>query len=174
MPALIIIGCIVLLFVFLFSVHAYITIEMTDDVALTVRVLGIPIKILPAKPKTYNIKNYTLKKIRKRDAKAAAKAAKKAEAKKKKQAEKEQKKAEKKAELAKLSKEELRALKEKKKEGKPALTDLISLVCRVTGLFFSRFFGKIRIKVAMLHVRIGASDAMQAAVIYGAANQAVQ
>jgi len=91
MPALIIIGCIILFFVFLFTVHAYITIEMTDDVALTVRVLGIPIRILPKKPKTYNTKNYTLKKIRKRDAKAAAKAAKKAEAKKKKQAEKEQK-----------------------------------------------------------------------------------
>ena len=174
MPALIIIGCIILFFVFLFTVHAYITIEMTDDVALTVRVLGIPIRILPKKPKTYNIKNYTLKKIRKRDAKAAAKAAKKAEAKKKKQAEKEQKKAEKKAELAKLSKEELKALKEKKKAGKPALTDLISLVCHVAGLFFSRFFGKLRIKVAMLHVRVGAADAMQAALIYGAANQAVQ
>ena len=174
MPALIVIGCIILFFVFLFTVHAYITIRMTDDVALTVRVLGIPIKILPKKPKTYNIKNYTLKKIRKRDAKAALKAAKKAEAKKKKAADKEQKKAEKKAELAKLSKEELRALKEKKKEGRPALTDLISLVCRVAGLFFSRFFGKLRIKVAMLHVRVGAADAMQAALIYGAANQAVQ
>ena len=116
MPALIVIGCIILFFVFLFTVHAYITIRMTDDVALTVRVLGIPIRILPKKPKTYNIKNYTLKKIRKRDAKAALKAAKKAEAKKKKAADKEQKKAEKKAELAKLSKEELRALKEKKKE----------------------------------------------------------
>ena len=174
MPALIVIGCIILFFVFLFTVHAYITIEMKEDMALTVRVLGIPIKILPKKPKTYNIKKYTLKKIRKRDAKAAAKAAKKAESKKKKKAEKEQKKAEKKAELAKLSKEELRALKEKKKAGKPALTDLISLVCRVAGLFFSRFFGKLRIKVAMLHVRVGASDAMQAALIYGGANQAVQ
>lgn len=174
MPALIVIGCIILFFVFLFTVHAFITIEMTDDVALTVRVLGIPIKILPKKPKTYNVKNYTLKKIRKRDAKAAKKAAKKAENKKKKQAEKEQKKAEKKAELAKLSKEEIRALKEKKKAGRPALTDLISLVTRVVGLFFSRFFGKLHIKVAMLHVRVGAADAMQAALIYGAANQAVQ
>ena len=90
----IIIGCIVLLFVLLFTVHAYITIEMTDDMALTVRVLGIPIRILPKKPKTYKISHYTLKKIRKRDEKAAKKAAQKAENKKKKKAEKEQKKAE--------------------------------------------------------------------------------
>ncbi len=170
----IVIGCIILFFVFLFTVHAYVTIEMADDMALTIRILGIPIKILPKKPKTYKISNYTLKKIRKRDAKAAKKAAKKAESKKKKKDEKEQKKAEKKAELAKMTKEERQALKEKKKAGKPALTDLIPLICRVLKLFFSRFFGKLHIKVAKLHVRVGASDAMQAAVIYGVANQAVQ
>ena len=56
MTGWIIFGCIVLFFVFLFTVHAYITIEMADDMALTVRVLGIPIRILPKKPKTYNIK----------------------------------------------------------------------------------------------------------------------
>ena len=174
MIPLIVIGCIILFFVFLFTVHAYVTIEMADDMALTIRILGIPIKILPKKPKTYNIKKYTLKKIRKRDAKAAQKAIKKAESKKKKKAAKEQKKAEKKAELAKLSKEELRERKEKKKASRPALTDLIPLVCRVLGLFFSRFFGKLHIKVAKLHVRVGAADAMQAAVIFGVANQAVQ
>ena len=174
MPALIIIGCIVLFFVILFTVRINVRIVMKDDTALSLRILGIPVKLLPKKEKTYNPKDYTLEKIRKRDAKAAAKAIKKAESKKKKQAEKEKKKAEKKAELAKLTKEELRAMKEKKKAGRPALTDLISLVCRVLKLFFSRFFGKLHIKVAMLHVRVGAADAMQTAVIYGAANQAVQ
>ena len=174
MTGWIIFGCIVLFFVFLFTVHAYVTIDMAEEMALTVRVLGIPIRILPKKPKTYNLKKYTLKKIRKRDEKEAKKAAKKAASKKKKKAEKEQKKADKKAELAKLSKEERRALKEKKKASRPALTNLIPLVCRVLGLFFSRFFGKLRIKVARLHVRVGAADAMQAAVIYGVVNQSVQ
>ena len=174
MTGWIIFGCIVLFFVFLFTVHAYITIEMVDDMALTVRILGIPIKILPKKPKTYNPKHYTLKKIRKRDAKAAKKAAKKAAAKQKKKDEKAKEKADKKAELAKMSKEERRALKEKKKASRPALTDLIPLVCKTLGLFFSRFFGKLHIKIAKLHVRVGAADAMQAAVIYGAVNQSVQ
>lgn len=174
MIPLIVIGCIILFFVFLFTVHAYITIEMTDDMALTVRVLGIPIRILPKKPKTYNIKHYSLKKIRKREEKAAKKAAKAAENKKKKQAAKEEKQAAKKAELAKLTKEELRERKAQKKAGRPALTDLIPLACKTLGLFFSRFFGKLHIKVAMLHVRVGAADAMQAAIIYATANQAVQ
>ncbi len=174
MTAWIVVGCIILFFVLLFTVHAYITIEMKEDMALTVRVLGIPIRILPKKPKTYKTSRYTLKKIRKRDEKAAKKAAKKAAAKQKKKAEKAQKKADKKAELAKMTREERKALKAKKKASKPALTDLISLICRILKLFFSRFFGKLHIKVARLHVRVGASDAMQAAVIYGVANQSVQ
>ena len=79
MPALIVIGCIILFFVVLFTVHINVRIAMGDDMTLVLKVFGIPIKILPKKPKTYNPKNYTLKKIRKRDAKAAEKAAKAAE-----------------------------------------------------------------------------------------------
>ena len=80
MPALIVIGCIILFFVVLFTVHINVRIAMSDDMTLTLKVFGIPIKILPKKPKTYNPKDYTLKKIRKRDAKAAEKAAKAAKA----------------------------------------------------------------------------------------------
>ncbi len=176
MTGWIIFGCIVLFFIILFTVHAYITVDMPDggDMALSVRVLFIKLKILPKKEKTYNIKNYSLKKIRKRDAKAAKKAAKQAVKKKKKAAEKAEKKAKKKEELAKLTKAERKARKAKKKASRPALTDLIPLVCRVLKLFVSRFFGKLHIKVARLHVRVGAADAMQTAVMYGVANQAVQ
>lgn len=174
MTGWIIFGCVILFFVFLFTVHAYVTVEMVDDMALTVRVLGIPIKILPKKPKTYKISNYTLKKIRKRDEKAAKKAEKKAAKKAKKKVKKAEEKAEKKAKLDAMTKEERRALKEKKKAGKPPLTELIPLALRTLGLFCSRFFGKLHIKVAMLHVRVGAADAMQAAVMYGVVNQSVQ
>ncbi len=174
MPALIVIGCILLLFIILFTVHINVSVAMGDDMTLVLRVFGIPIKILPKKPKTYDPKNYTLKKIRKRDAKAAEKEAKAAEKKKKKQAEKEREKAEKEAEEAKKTPEEKKAEKAAKKASKPAITDLISLALNVAKLFFSRFFGKLHLKVAMLHVRVGASDAMSAAVIYGVANQAVQ
>ena len=97
MPALIIIGCIVLLFVILFTVHINVNVAMSDDMTLIVRVFGIPIKILPKKPKTYNPKNYTLKKIRKRDQLAAEKEALKEEQKKAKKAKKDAEAAEKKA-----------------------------------------------------------------------------
>lgn len=172
--ALIIVGCIVLFFVFIFTVHAFITLDIAEDTALSVRVLFLRIKILPKKEKSYNIKNYSLKKIRKRDEKEKKRAAKAALKKKEKAEAKAKKKAEKKAKLAAMTKEERRALKAMKKASKPALGDLIPLVCRVLGVFCSRFFGKLRIKVARLNVRVGAADAMQAAVLYGVANQSVQ
>lgn len=168
--ALIIVGCIILFFVFIFTVHAFITLDIGESTALSVRVLFLRFKILPKKEKSYKIKDYSLKKIRKRDEKARKKAA-AAALKKKKKAEK---KAQKKAELDAMTREERRALKALKKASKPALGDLIPLICRVLGTFFSRFFGKIHIKVARLNVRIGAADAMQTAVLYGVANQSVQ
>ena len=167
-------GGIVLFFVLLFTVHAYITLEMREEMALTIRVLGIPIRILPKKPKVYKPSHYTLKKIRKRDAKAAKKEAEKAAKKKAKALEKAKKKADKKAELAKLTRAERRARKAEKKASKPSLGEFIALTCRVIGLFFNRFFGKLHIKVAMLHVRVGAADAMQTAILFGVANQSVQ
>ena len=170
----IIFGCIVLLFVIIFTVHIHITIEMADDMALTIRVLGIPIRILPKKPKVYNLNNYTLKKIRKRDEAKAKKAAKKAENAKKKKAKKEQKKREKEAADALLTKEELAARKAAKKAGQPPIMDLIVLAARVAGLFFSRFFGKIHIKVARLHVKVGAADAMSCAVMTAVVDRSIK
>ncbi len=164
-----VLGFIVLLFVLLFSVHAYITIDLKDEFALTVKVLGIPLRILPKKPKKYKIKKYTLKKIRKRDIKAAKAQAKKAEAAKKKAEEK----AKKKAELAAMSKAERKALKKAKKAKRPKMTEFIPLVARVAKLFFSRFFGKLHIKVARLNIRVGGGDAMAVAMTYGMVNQSV-
>lgn len=170
MTALIVIGCILLLFIILFTAHAHITIELTDEFYLTVRFLGLRIRILPKKQKKYKLRHYSLKKIRKRERKAAKKAAKKA----KKQAEKARKKAELAAEEAALSPEERKARKRAKKAKRPKLTDLIPLVARVAGLFSSRFFGKLHIKVARIHIKVAAADAMTAAVLYGTINQSVQ
>ena len=174
MPALITLCCIVLFFVILFTVRINVRVAMKDDMTLALRVLGIPIKILPKKEKTYNPKDYTLGKIRKRDAKAAEKATKAAEKKRKKKEEKERKKAEEAAERKKLTRRERKALKEQKKASRPPITEMITLSLNVAKLFFSRFFGKLHIRVVKLHVRIGAKDAMTAAVTYGLANQAVQ
>lgn len=173
MVAWIVIACIVLFFVLLFTVHAYITIDLHDDLALTVRVLGIPIRILPKKPKKYKISHYSLKKIRKRDAKAAKKKAKLDAKKAKKAAEKAKKKAEEQEAEAKLTKAEKKALKKEKKAKRPKLTELIPLVARVAGLFFSRFFGKLHIKVARIHIHVGSADAATTAIMYGVIHQSV-
>ena len=174
MPALIIIGCIILFFVFLFSVHILINIQMADEMALTIRVLGIPIRILPKKPKQYKLKNYTLKKIRKRDEAAAKKKKKKAENAAKKKKKKQEAKEKKAAEEALLTKEELAAKKAAKKAGQPKITDMIVLIARVAGLFFSRFFGKFHIKVARLHVTTGAKDAMSIAVTTAVVDKSIK
>lgn len=164
---LIVLACIVLLFVLLFTVHAYIRIQMTDEFGLSIRVLGIPIRILPKKPKKYKISDYTLKKIRKRERKQAKKDAQKREAAKKKAAEKAKKKAEKKAAEAKLTKAEKKALKKAKRAKRPKMTEFIPLVAQVAGLFFSKFFGKIHIKMARLHITVGGKDAANIAMMYG-------
>lgn len=162
MTGWIVLGCIVLFFILLFSIRAYVILKLEDELTLTVRVLGIPIEILSDKPKKYKISQYTLKKIRKRDQLAAEKEALKEEQKKAKKEKKDAEAAEKKAK------------KKKAKESRPSPLQYIPLVCRVLGLFFSRFFGKMHIKVAKLHIRIGTEEAMQTAVLYGLANQAVQ
>ena len=160
---LIVLGCIVLLFVMLFAVHAYIRIQFTDEFGLSIRVLGIPFRILPKKPKKYKISDYTLKKIRKREKKKAKKLAKKsATAKKKAEA-----KAKKKAADAQLTKAEKKARKAEKKAKRPKMTEFIPLVGRVAKLFFSRFFGKIHIKMARLHIKVGGQDAANIALLYG-------
>ncbi len=171
MTALIVIGCILLFFIILFGAHAFITIDVTDEFALTVRFLGIPIRILPKKPKKYKLSHYTLKKIRKRDAAAARKQAKKDAKKAEKKAKKQREKQEKAAEDAKLTREELKARQAAEKAKKPKLTDMIPLIAHVAGLFFSRFFGKLHIKVARIHIKVAA---MTAAVLYGTVNQSVQ
>ncbi len=174
MTALIIVGCILLFFCILFGAHAFITIDVTDEFALTVRFLGIPIRILPKKPKRYKLSQYTLKKIRKRDAAAAKKKEKKEAKKAQKKAKKQREKEEKAAEDAKLTPEERKARRAAEKAKKPKLTDMIPLIAHVAGLFFSRFFGKLHIKVARIHVKVAAGDAMTAAVLFAAVDQSVQ
>lgn len=164
---LIVLGCIVLLFVLLFTLHVSIRIQLTDEFALTVGVLGIKIPILPKKEKKYKLKDYTLKKIRKREKKQAKKDAKKAAAAKKKASEKARKKAEKAEAEAKLTKAEKKALKKAKRAKRPKLTEFIPLTARVAKLFFSKFFGKIHIKMARLHVTVGGKDAASVAIMYG-------
>ena len=178
-----ILGCVilapVLLLLLLLIVRVYVTIVWhEEEFSLYIRLFGIPIRVFPfgeKRKKKYRLSHYTLRKIRKRDARAARRAERRR--------------------LRKLKRDEKRAAKKAEGEGEekepfsiqgawntlrsilstmPPMSDMIPLVCRVIKLFSSKFFGKLHIKVARLHMQVGAEDAMQAAVRFGAINQAVQ
>ncbi|MBQ2999095.1 MAG: hypothetical protein IJD64_01400 [Clostridia bacterium] len=112
MTALIIIGCILLFFVFLLSLKATITIAYTDEVTLSVRVLFLKIKILPKKEKK-GPRSMSKKKSERIRAKARKKAQKKREAAKAKAEAKKQKK---------------QAAKEKPKKSMSEILDTVSMV----------------------------------------------
>ena len=168
MPALIIVGCIILLFVLLFTVRVGVTIEYRDELSLWVRVFGIKIGILPKKEKKYKYGHYSLNKIRRRDEKAAKKKAKADAKKRERDAEKAKRKAREKKRRDSMTKAERKAEKKRKKAERPKVGDIVSLALEVAKLFFSRFFGKLHIRVARLHVNVATGDAASTAILYGA------
>ncbi len=161
-------------FVLLFTVRIRVTIEMKDELSLTVLAFGIKLRILPKKPKKYKLRSYTLKKIAKRDKKAAAKAAKKAAKKKAKQAQKDADKQKKQDEESRLTKAEKKAAKAKKQASRPPLPDTISLLLSILRFFFSGLFGRIHFHVARIRIGIGSADAATTAFLWCAVSTALK
>ena len=153
--------CILAFFVALFTIRVRVTLEMTDELSLSVLAFGVKINVLPKKQKKYNINDYTPKKIAKRDKKAAKKAALKA----KKKSEKAAKKKQKKTEDAKLTKAEKKAQKAKKKAKRPPIPDMLSLFLKIIKMFFSGLFSKFHFHVARIRISVGASDAATTAML---------
>ena len=153
MTALIILGAILLFFVFLLSLKATITIAYTDEVTLSVRVLFLKIKILPKKEKKgpHSMSRRKAERIR---AKARKKAQKKREA------------AKAKAEAKKQKKE---AAKEKPKKSMSEILDTVSMVRGIAAEVIRRFFKHLRIDVARVKIKVATGDAATTAVAYGAA-----
>ncbi len=162
LTALYIIGGIVLFFAFIASLRAEVLIAYSDDLALTVRVLGIPIKILPKKKKKVNISAYSKKNRAKYEAgqkeKALKKAKKKSEKKKKKDEAKEKKKADKAA--------------GKVKPKKP-IGDIINMIKDLVAVAVGRFAKHLRIRIARLHIGVATGDAASTAILYGTIAPAV-
>lgn len=155
MTALIVIGCIILFFVFILSLKATITVEYNGEVALSVKVLFIKIKILPSKKKKSGPHSMSDKKAKKLKAKLLAKEQKKKDKKK-------QKKAEKLAEKH----------KPKKKKNLSDILDIISLVKDIVAKVVKIFFGHLKVKVARLKVKVATGDAASTAIAYGLISQA--
>lgn len=153
MTALIIIGCILLFFVFLLSLKATITIAYTDEVTLTVRVLFLKIKILPKKEKK-GPRSMSRRKAERIRAKARKKAQKKRDAAKAKAEAKKQKKAE---------------AKNKPKKSMSEILDTVTMIRGIAAEVIRRFFKHLRIDVARVKIKVATGDAATTAVAYGAA-----
>ena len=155
--ALYIIGGILLFFAFIGSLRAEVLIAYSDEFALTVRVLGIPIKIIPKKKKKIKLSAYSKKNRAKYEAaqkeKAIKKSKKKAEKKKKKDAAKAKKKADKAAGKAKPKK---------------PLSETIDMILDLVKVAVGRFAKHLRIRIARLHIGVATGDAASTAILYGA------
>ena len=147
--ALYIIGGILLFFAFIASLRAEVLIAYSDEFALTVRVLGIPIKIIPKKKKKIKLSAYSKKNRAKYEAAQKEKAIKKS----KKKAEKKKKKADKAA--------------GKVKPKKP-LSETIDMILDLVKVAVGRFGKHLRIRIARLHIGVATGDAASTAILYGA------
>ena len=161
MPALAVLGIIVLFFAFILTLKATVTIAYCGEVSLFVKVLFLKIKILPAKKKKYP-KSMSAKKARKIKEKQKKKDAKK----RLKKEEKKQEKEEKKKAVA-----SGKAQKEKKSAGE--ILDLITLVAELVRAVVGTFFGHLKIKIARIRLTIATGDAASTAIAYGAVTQAI-
>ena len=157
MRPLIIIGAILLFFVFLFSLRAVVTISYSDEVALSIRILFLKIKILPKKKKKIHLAQYDIKKFRKKQKKKYQKALKKYNKKQEKSA---------------LKAEEKEKDKDKEKAKIP-LSENIKFIEKLVKIFFSRFAKHFQIYLAKIKINVATGDAAQTAILYGVVIQSV-
>ena len=155
---LIVIGAILLFFLFLLLLPVKVLIVYKSEVTLTLRVLGIPIRLYPRKKKV-KWRNYSPKKAARiaarKEKKEAKKAARKAAKKSKKQARQE-------------------ALPPEQKKGKLAtMADKLRLVRVLAGAVIRKTGKHLRLHTARLHISVGASDAAKTAILYGVVCQSV-
>ena len=136
-----------LVLLLILPVHAVLSYK--DKVALRIYVLGVPVWRLPRRQKPPNPRDYTVKKIRRREEKAARKAAKKAAKAAKKLAKKEKHTAE--------HRETPRTLLENLR----LVRALVASLLRATDKHLS-------LRTARLTVRVVGEDAAATAILYGA------
>lgn len=160
-----VIAAIVILPILLFVVRIKVGIEFKDEFRLWVSFLGVKHTLLPKKPKKYKIRDYTPKKIAKRDRKAAEEAKRKAEKKAKRKAERSAKRRKKKAMGNKLTPKEKRAQFREKLAKWPTIDDSADLLLTILETFFTSFFGRFHFHVAKVRIAVGSDDAAKTALL---------
>ncbi|MBR7184064.1 MAG: DUF2953 domain-containing protein [Clostridia bacterium] len=150
---------IVALLAFILLLRVKIVIVYAETLALTVKVLGLPFPILPARQKKVRIGRYSLRRMRKKDARRRLAQAKRAAAKRQKAAEKKQRKAEQKAAGT--------------KPQRPPLDQTVRMVLALVKIIFARFGRHLRIDVTRLRLTVATGDAAGTAILWGAVCPAV-
>lgn len=160
-----ILAAILLLLVFLLTVHVKIVVSYDEDVVLFLRVLGIRIPLLPKSKKKIRPADFTLKRYKKRLQKDAERAAKK----QRKKLERKRKKTEKKAAKKSAKKKKLPPTEVTVKDEPTTLTLLLSVI----GGVLDRFLGKLRVDLVRFRVTVGGPDAAQIAMTYSIVSQGI-
>ncbi|MBQ7299000.1 MAG: DUF2953 domain-containing protein [Clostridia bacterium] len=157
--------CLLLLLVLLFVIPIRIICKISTsgkiDFALTVQVLGIPIRILPQKKRLPDIRKFRRDALEKLYAKKQKKAAAAALAKEKKAARKARKKQ--RAE----DRAKARAAKTGYTPKKRGVKHIIKLVLALTKALLGRFGRYLRVDVAYLDITAASKDPAQTAILYG-------
>ena len=156
----------ILLGIFLFIcalilIPVSIKIGYTQEVTVAVGALGMYFPLLPKKEK--KAKPLSKKQYKKLIAKDAARAEKKRLA------------SEKKAQKKKTAAKSKQAEKEKQLSGTkmPDEPSTMSILLRIVGGILDTFFGKLRVKIARVHITVGGPDAAKTALTYGIVSQGV-
>lgn len=146
--------CILLFFVILLTLKCTLTLQYSDELRLTLKILFFKFRLLPQKKKRYphSMSAHKARRIRKRLRKKALK-----------QREKDEEK-QKATEDSKQS---------KKKHTFRDILDIVSLVTAVLKVVLKKTFGHLRLKMTRVKIKIGSEDAATTAIAYGAVSQSI-
>ena len=157
-------------------IKAQVLIEYREDVALTVKVCGFPIRILPKKKRhKTSMSARKARRLMKKRQREEEKKRLKAEEKRRKKAEKKKKRAEQRERERSSPAERRKALaaKRKKKAESATFEENLELVKRLVSFFFPTLAKHLRIDVTRIHIVIGTDEASKTAILYGVTVQAV-
>lgn len=160
-----ILGAILLFLAFLLFVGVKIHVSYAEEIALSLSVLGIRIRLLPKKKRKITLRNYTHARHKKRLIRESESAAKKERRRMMKENKKRLKKATKKVE----KKKKLPPEEKKKSDG----ASVISILLSVVGDILDKFFGMLGVEVVRIRITVGGPDAAATAIAYGAVSQGV-
>ena len=156
--------------VILFTVRAKVCIEAKEEFRLWVSFLGIKYTFYPKKPKKYNLRKYSRRRIAKVEAKYAKEEAKRIAASKKRRA-----KARKiiRTYTRVSLRESIARLRAKLAEW-PAIDDSADLLITVLNTFFTSFFGRFHFHVARVRIAVGSDEVDKTAYLTTAIGSAIE